>query len=56
MREKDTRGSGALAPSRDGQAEWIVDAVNARIVPIPGYVSKTTATDAGFMKAAKAGV
>ena len=38
------------------QAEWIVDAVNARIVPIPGYVSKTTATDAGFMKAAKAGV
>jgi len=38
------------------QAEWIVDAVNARIVPIPGYVSKTTATDAGLMKAAKAGV
>ena len=38
------------------QAEWIIDAVNARIVPIPGYVSKTTATDAGLMKAAKAGV
>jgi len=38
------------------QAEWIVDAVNARIVPLPGYVSKTTATDAGLIKAAKAGV
>ncbi len=38
------------------QAEWIVDAVNARIVPIPGYVSKTTATEAGFIKASKAGV
>ncbi|MDO4845920.1 MAG: transketolase C-terminal domain-containing protein, partial [Oscillospiraceae bacterium] len=38
------------------QAEWIVDAVNARIVPIPGYVSKTTATEAGLIQAAKAGV
>lgn len=38
------------------QAEWIVDAVNAKIVPIPGYVSKTTPTEAGFIKTSKAGV
>ena len=38
------------------QAEWIVDAVNARIVPLDGYVSKTTATDAEVIRTAKAGV
>ena len=38
------------------QAEWIVDAVNARVVPLEGYVSKTTATDAEVIRTAKAGV
>lgn len=38
------------------QAEWIVDAVNARIVPLEGYVSKTTATEAEIIRTAKAGV
>ena len=38
------------------QAEWIVDAVNARIVPIPGYVSKLTPTDTKVLANAKAGV
>ena len=38
------------------QAEWIVDAVNARIVPLDGYVSKTTATEAEIIRTAKAGV
>ena len=35
------------------QADWIVDAVNARIVPIPGYVSKKTLTDAAIIDNAK---
>lgn len=38
------------------QAEWIVDAVNAKIVPLDGYVSKITPTEAQFLKNAKAGV
>ncbi|HIS64379.1 MAG TPA: dehydrogenase [Candidatus Avoscillospira avistercoris] len=38
------------------QAEWIVDAVNAKIVPLNGYVSKITPTEAQFLKNAKAGV
>ena len=38
------------------QAEWIVDAVNARILPLEGYVSKTTATEAEILRTAKAGV
>ena len=38
------------------QAEWIVDAVNARVVPLEGYISKTTATDAEVIRTAKAGV
>ena len=38
------------------QAEWIVDAVNARVVPLEGYVSKTTATEAEIIRTAKAGV
>ena len=38
------------------QAEWIVDAVNARIVPLNGYTSKTTATEAEIIRTAKAGV
>lgn len=38
------------------QAEWIVDAVNAKVVPLPGYVSKITQTEAQFLKNAKAGV
>ncbi len=38
------------------QAEWIVDAVNARILPLDGYVSKTTATEAEIIRTAKAGV
>ena len=37
-------------------SEWIIDAVNARIVPLPGYVSKLTPTDAEVIKKAKAGV
>lgn len=38
------------------QAEWIVDALNARILPLDGYTSKTTATEAELMRRAKAGV
>lgn len=38
------------------QAEWIIDAVNARILPLDGYVSKTTATEAEILRTAKAGV
>ena len=38
------------------QAEWIVDAVNARIVPLDGYTSKYTATEAEILRTAKAGV
>ena len=38
------------------QAEWIVDAVNARIVPLNGYVSKFTASEAEILRTAKAGV
>lgn len=38
------------------QAEWIIDAINAKIVPIPGYVSKLTATEAEVLRTAKAGV
>ncbi len=38
------------------QAEWIVDAVNAKVVPLPGYVSKLTPTDTKFLANAKAGV
>lgn len=38
------------------QAEWIIDAVNAKVVPIPGYVSKITATEAELLRTAKAGV
>ncbi|MGO5115584.1 alpha-ketoacid dehydrogenase subunit alpha/beta [Candidatus Avoscillospira sp. LCP25S3_F1] len=38
------------------QAEWIVDAVSAKIVPLDGYVSKITPTEAQFLKNAKAGV
>ena len=38
------------------QAEWIVDAVNARVVPLDGYVTKYTASEAEVMRTAKAGV
>ncbi len=38
------------------QPEWIVDAVNARIVPLDGYVSKYTASEAEIIRTAKAGV
>jgi len=38
------------------QAEWIVDAVNARILPLEGYVSKITPTEAEIIRTAKAGV
>jgi len=38
------------------QPEWIVDAVNARIVPLDGYVSKYTASEAEILRTAKAGV
>ena len=38
------------------QAEWIVDAVNAKIVPLDGYESGITPDDAEFIRTAKAGV
>ena len=38
------------------QAEWIVDAVNARVVPLEGYVSKLTPSDTKVIADAKAGV
>ncbi len=38
------------------QADWIVDAVNAKVVPLPGYVSKITPTETEFLRTAKAGV
>ena len=38
------------------QAEWIVDAVNAKVVPLPGYVSRITPTEAEFLRTSKAGV
>lgn len=38
------------------QAEWIVDALNARILPLDGYTSKITPTEAEVMRRAKAGV
>ena len=38
------------------QADWIVDAVNARIIPLDGCVSKITPTDAEVIRRAKAGV
>ena len=38
------------------QASWIVDAVNARIVPLDGYTTKYTASEAEILRTAKAGV
>ncbi len=38
------------------QAEWIVDAVNARVVPIEGYTSKITPDEKEILRTAKAGV
>ena len=38
------------------QAEWIIDAINAKIVPIPGYVSKITPTETETLRRAKFGV
>ncbi len=38
------------------QAEWIVDAVNARVVPLKDYTSTITPTDAQLLKNAKGGV
>ena len=38
------------------QASWIVDAVSARIVPLEGYVTKYTASEAEILRTAKAGV
>ncbi|MCI8843664.1 MAG: dehydrogenase [Oscillospiraceae bacterium] len=38
------------------QAEWIVDAVNAKIVPLPGYTSQITPSEEEFLRTAKGGV
>ena len=38
------------------QADWIVDAVNARVLPLEGYVSQITPTDTEIIRRAKKGV
>ncbi|MGE4485952.1 MAG: thiamine pyrophosphate-dependent enzyme [Oscillospiraceae bacterium] len=38
------------------QPEWIIDAINDKIVPIPGYVSGTTVSETELIRRAKAGV
>jgi len=38
------------------QAEWIVDAINARVVPLEGYTSKITPDEKETLRTAKAGV
>ena len=38
------------------QAEWIIDAINAKIVPLAGYVSKITPSDTETLRRAKGGV
>jgi len=38
------------------QAEWIVDAINARVVPLEGYTSKITPDEKEILRTAKAGV
>ena len=38
------------------QASWIVDAVSTRIVPLEGYTTKFTASEAEIIRTAKAGV
>ena len=38
------------------QADWIIDAINERILPIPGYVSKKNFTDNEKIRRAKLGV
>jgi 2-oxoisovalerate dehydrogenase E1 component len=37
-------------------SEWIVDAVNARLIPLPGYTSTVTPDDAEVMRRTKLGV
>ena len=38
------------------QADWIIDAINERILPIPGYVSKKIFTDNEKMRRSRLGV
>ncbi len=38
------------------QSEWILDAVNAKIVPLQGYTSTITPSEAEFLRTAKGGV
>ena len=37
-------------------SEWILDAINARLLPLPGYVSKITPDDQEVMRRCKMGV
>ena len=38
------------------QADWIIDNINDKILPLKGHVSKTNTSDAEFMRKAKKGV
>ncbi len=38
------------------QASWIIDAINDKIVPLPGHVSETTVSEAEAIRRAKLGV
>jgi len=38
------------------QAQWIIDTINDKIVPLPGHVSETAVTETKFLRDAKLGV
>ena len=38
------------------QASWMIDAINEKLLPIPGYVSKHSYTNEELMRQARLGV